>query len=78
MILGEFVEIMPLVGGAGTTTYVSDYFYTSLPASGVAERGVLFGGDATNGANAGFVYSRTDNAATYAIANFGSRLCFIP
>jgi hypothetical protein len=25
---------------------------------------------------AGFVYARTDNAATYASASFGSRLCF--
>lgn len=78
MILGEYGEIMPLMVGAGTTTYFCDYFYTSKPASGVSERGVLFGGLATNGATAGFVYANTSDTATYAYAYIGSRLCFIP
>ena len=78
LILGEDGEIMPLEVGAGSTTYFCDYFYTSIPASGVSERGVLFGGAAANGAYAGFVYAYTNNAAANASAIIGSRLCFFP
>lgn len=78
LILGEDGEIMSLEVGAGSTTYFCDYFYTSIPGSGVSERGVLFGGTASTGANAGFVYARTNFAATYTTASIGSRLCFFP
>ena len=78
MILGEDGEIMPLEVGAGSTTYFCDYFYTNIPASGVSERGVLFGGDASYGAYAGFVSANTSHAAANTHANFGSRLCFYP
>ena len=78
VILGEYGEIMPLSVGGGSTTYFCDYFYTSKPETGVSERGVLFGGAASNGANAGFVYATTSNAATLTTASFGSRLCFVP
>lgn len=76
--LGEDGEIMPLSTGGGSTTYFCDYFYTSLPTSGISERGVLFGGNASNGATAGFVYAITTSTASYANAYYGSRLCFIP
>lgn len=78
LILGEDGEIMPLEVGAGSTTYFCDYFYTSIPASGVSERGVLFGGDASAGAFAGFVFASTDYTAAHANAYVGSRLCFFP
>lgn len=78
LILGEDGEIMPLEVGAGSTTYFCDYFYTSIPESGVSERGVLFGGDAGNGALAGFVCASTNYAATYTSARICSRLCFFP
>ena len=78
MMIGEYGENMPTEVGAGSTTYFADYFYTNIPASGVAQRGVLFGGAAGNGASAGLSYAYTNNAATHAYANFGSRLCFIP
>lgn len=78
LILGEDGEIMPLAVGGGSTTYFCDYFYTNIPTSGESERGVLFGGLANDGANAGFVFALTDYAATTATANFGSRLCFDP
>ena len=78
LILGEDGEIMSLEVGAGSTTYFCDYFYTSIPGSGVSERGVLFGGSANDGAHAGFVYAYTINAATFTTAFFGSRLCFFP
>lgn len=78
LILGEDGEIMPLAIGAGSTTYFCDYFYTSIPATGTSERGVLFGGLAHYGAPAGFVYANSSNTAASAYAAFGSRLCFYP
>lgn len=78
IILGEHGEIMPLSIGGGSTTYFCDYFYTSVPSSGTDVRGVLFGGIARNGANAGFVCAYTHDAPSTADANIGSRLCFIP
>ena len=78
LILGEDGEIMPLAVGGGSTTYFCDYFYTNIPTSGESERGVLFGGGASFGASAGFVYADTNSTATAAYAHFGSRLCFDP
>lgn len=75
---GEFGENMPVEVGGGSTTYFADYFYTNIPASGVAMRGVLFGGNAYNGANAGLSFANTHYAATITSAYIGSRLCFIP
>lgn len=69
---------MPREVGGGSTTYFSDYFYTNIPASGVAMRGVLFVGSADNGAYAGLAYANTNHAATHTSAIIGSRLCFIP
>ena len=78
VILGEYGEIMPLSIGAGSTTYFCDNFYTDIPGSGSATRGVLFGGYANFGAAAGLVCASTRNAPTDTTALFGSRLCFIP
>lgn len=78
VILGEDGEIMPLAIGAGSTTYFCDNFYTDIPSSGSATRGVLFGGNAVNGADAGFVCAGTHITPSYTGANIGSRLCFIP
>lgn len=78
ILCGEFGDNMPLQVGGSSTTYYADYFYTNIPASGVALRGVFFGGDARNGAYAGLAYAYTSNAPSNAGTNFGSRLCFIP
>jgi hypothetical protein len=79
LLIGEFGENMPKVAtGGSSTTYFSDYFYTNIQASGEAMRGVLFGGGANYGADAGFVYAGTFHAASAAYAYIGSRLCFIP
>lgn len=77
VIFGEGGEIMPDVVGGGSTTYFCDYHYTNIPTS-EALRGVLFGGSANNGAYAGFGYAYSASAPSHTIANFGSRLCFIP
>ena len=78
VILGEYGEIMPLSIGGGSTTYFCDNFYTDIPGSGSATRGVLFGGYASNDACAGFVSAAANNAPTNTYAYVGSRLCFIP
>lgn len=75
---GEFGDNMPTTVGGASTTYFADYFYTNIPESGTAMRGVLFGGGASYGAHAGLSYSSTSYAASYTFAYFGSRLCFIP
>ena len=78
ILMGDNGDIMPAAVGAGATTYFTDYFETNIPASGTAERGVLFGGSASSGAYAGFVYSNSPYTASSADAYIGSRLCFIP
>ena len=77
VIFGEGGEIMPYVVGGGSTQFFCDYHYTNIPTNEIL-RGVLFGGHANNGANAGFVSAYSYNAPSYAYAYFGSRLCFIP
>ena len=77
IIFGEYGEIMPQVVGGGSTTYHCDYHYTNIPTAETL-RGVLFGGTAYNGANAGFAYAYSHNTPSNTAANFGSRLCFLP
>ena len=77
LVFGEQGDIMPAVVGGGSTTYWADYHYTNIPTS-EALRGVLFGGSAFHGAEAGFGYANSASAPSSATAHFGSRLCFIP
>ena len=78
LMVGEYGENMPIAVGANSSTYFCDYFYTSIPASGQALRGVLFGGLADFGTDAGLAYAYTHYAPSAAGAYVGSRLCFIP
>ena len=78
MMIGEHGDIMPTEVGASSTTHFADYFYTNIPASGAAMRGVLFGGRADNGAGAGLSCAYTTYTASATHARIGSRLCFIP
>jgi hypothetical protein len=75
---GENGDITPNAVGGSTTTFFCDYFYTSIPSSGSAIRGLLFGGNANNGAWAGFGYANSYNTPSSATTYIGSRLCFIP
>ena len=75
MLIGE---LMASEVGASSVTYYSDYFYTSIPGTGESQRGVLFGGDAANGAGAGLSCTSANYAASSASTSFGSRLCYIP
>ena len=78
LMVGEYGENMPIAVGASSSTYFCDYFYTSIPESGQALRGVLFGGSASGGTYAGLASADTTNAPSHTRAYFGSRLCFIP
>lgn len=79
LIFGEGGEIVPKVcTGAGSTTYICDYHYTNIPSSGAVLRGLLFGGSAVDGANAGLACALSSNTPSNTIAYFGSRLCFFP
>lgn len=78
LVCGEYGDIMPLKVGGSATTYICDYFYQNIPASGVALRGVFFGGSANNGAHAGLAFADANNAPSSTAAYIGSRLCFIP
>ena len=78
ILCGEYGDNMPQQIGGSSTTYFADYFYQNIPASGVALRGVYFGGNAYSGAHAGLACTYTDNAPSNAYPNVGSRLCFIP
>lgn len=78
VIFGEGGEIMPLLcTGAGSTTYFCDYHYTNIPTTETL-RGVLFGGNALDGANSGFAFANSYNAPSSTPARIGSRLCFLP
>lgn len=78
ILCGEYGDIMPKQIGGSSTTYFADYFYTNVPASGVALSGVSFGGAAIYGASAGLALAFALYAPSRADASFGSRLCFIP
>ena len=78
LILGEDGDIMPLAVGAGSTTYFCDNFYTIIPESGESERGVLFGGNASDGSGAGFACAHSSNTPSKTRTGIGSRLCFDP
>lgn len=74
-IFGDSGEMISSAIGGGSTTYLCDYHYTSIPTT-VALRGVLFGGYANNGSYAGFAYANSYHAPSNASAFIGSRLCF--
>ena len=78
ILFDEGERLPTITTGSSSTKDFSDYFYTNIPASGESLRGVLFGGHASAGANAGFACSFTNSVPTVPSEFFGSRLCFIP
>ena len=78
ILFGDGGDMIVKEGGASSTTYFSDSFYTSIPNSGEVLRGVLFGGNAYNGAGSGFAGANSTNAPSNTSAYVGSRLCYIP
>jgi len=78
MMVGEYGENMCTAIGGSSSTYMADYFYTSIPASGTETRGLLFGGRANGDADDGLAYAYSAYTPSGASAAVGSRLCFIP
>ena len=78
VLFGVGGEILPKLAGGGSTTYFCDNYWTNIPTSGEALRGLLFGGRANDGPGAGLAYALSSDAPSSAGTNFGSRLCFIP
>lgn len=74
---GEYGDITAKAVGGSNSSYHGDYHHTSIPTA-TTLRGVLFGGDASDKSNCGFVYSFSDNAPLIPNSNFASRLCFLP
>ena len=77
VIFGEGGEIMPKTIGGSSTQFFCDYHQTNIPTTETL-RGVLFGGNASNGAAVGLADVRSDNAPSNSHPYIGSRLCFIP
>lgn len=76
IIFGEYGDIVPLEVGGSSSTYFCDYHYTNISTT-VSLRGILCGGSATYGSNAGFGCLTSISAPSAANLFCGSRLCFV-
>lgn len=74
-IFGDGGEMIPSTTGGGSTTYLCDYHHTNIPTT-VSSCGVLFGGAAAYGSDAGFAFARSYYVPSSTSASVGSRLCF--
>ena len=76
-LIGSAAEILPKTDGVaatGSTIYYCDYFYSSIPASGVSLRMLLVGGDAIADVSDGLSSSTTGHVPGTAYTFFGFRL----
>ena len=76
LIFGETGCVIASVVGGSTSTYYCDYHYTNIPTT-VSLRGLLLGGNAGGGTNAGLSSASSTNVPSDPYADIGSRLCFI-
>jgi hypothetical protein len=74
------VEIMPTTVGSGAsaTTFWTDQYFQTRPASGASLRAVAFGGSAVFGDAAGLLISSVNNGPSITNRVIGGRLCFVP
>lgn len=78
IIFGGNGDIIPKVcDGGSSSTYFCDNHYVNVKNTAIEVRGVLFGGNAADGAAAGFASARSTYAPSRTGTDFGSRLCFI-
>ena len=78
-LMGSGAEFVPAVTtGADATHYYCDYYYTSIPASGVSLRMLFSGGRAYGDVLAGLACSAATYGPSDARTDRGSRLAFIP
>lgn len=76
MLLGEDGDIVATEVGGSSSTYWCDYYYTYTQANRL--QGVLVGGCANDGSDAGLAGVATNYVPSAATRYFGSRLCFFP
>lgn len=76
MIHGHVIPLRSGDAGAASTQFWCDYWFKANTS--VALNTVLFGGTASLGANAGLAHANANSAPTFALASFGTRLCFFP
>jgi len=67
-------NIPKLLTGAGSNSFMSDYAYTSIPASGSSLRCLLVSAGANDGANAGLRLAFSNYAPSSASSLIGARL----
>nr|DAN62594.1 MAG TPA: tail collar fiber protein [Caudoviricetes sp.] len=77
LAFGENGDITPISIGGSNTTFMCDYFFTNIPGSGSAIRGLLHSAHANSGSNVGFSTPNSTFAPSIAYMTIGSRLCFI-
>ena len=75
-LMGAAAELLPKTAAGLYTTYYCDYFYTSIPASGVSLRMLLVGGAAAVSSDDGLTCSRTNDVPANAHTSFGFRIRF--
>jgi len=78
VVFGESGDLLPSQTGGSSSTFWADRWYTSVPSSGVALRGLRVGGAAANGSLAGFGCLASHLTPSAASSPFSSRLCFLP
>ncbi len=80
MMIGEYGENMPTAveDGASANTHFCSFFRVNTPSAGKHLLGVLFGGYASDGSQAGLACPRATCEPWEADPSIGSRLCFIP
>lgn len=74
---GDAGDITAKATGGSSTTYYCDYFWFNNDFSRNI-RGLIFGGDALNGASAGAFSSIAGHVPAYSSPHLGSRLCYTP
>lgn len=75
IVMGEHFDVLgkETGNGASSSTYFTDYFYNN---TSLGLRGLLRGGNADHGSNAGLAFAYPNNTASNANAYIGSRLGF--
>lgn len=78
MNIDSYGNFCPKTVGASSTTYFSDYFYTTTSVGASSWRALLLGGCANYGDSAGLSFFYSAYSASSLFAYIGTRLSFIP
>jgi hypothetical protein len=77
IVFGSNGDLLPSAVGGSATTYWCDYFYTPQNVGTAGWYAPLVGGNADNGASAGFGNVNSSYGASFTYTTLGSRLCFL-